>query len=329
MAMKLDRIIGMAAAACLLAAGLGFAEPGETAEKAFRLRMQGKTDEALELLEEDIAANPSHAGSHYELSRVKFYLRDFDGTQAAIGKAVEIDPNNANYHYFAGLAAAYGVVDAAHHDDQDKMKEYGLRAISELEDALRIEPGLDQARCFLVQQLSVMGPELGLETPGAEEHVRFLEEKDPVMGAKARSNLIDDQQKKELWEKILAEHGESAVACYEVGSAFIDLNEIDRAADCIDKAIALEPDRYYILLRLATAYAMKDDWDKAQALAERYLGLDPPVPLQAYASGYLAQIHRHGGRQDLGTEFMAKALALDPHVWQTVMPPPEELFTSP
>lgn len=325
--MKHHRIIWITAAACLLVGGLGFTEPADKAEEAFQLRMQAKTDEALQLLEEDLGVNPGNALSFFEMFRTKFYLLDFEGMSDAIGKAVEIEPDNAEYHYFAGMAAAYSLIDAAHHEDRDRMMECGRRAISELEASVRVDPDLHAARCFLVQQLTVLEPELGLDASAAEEHVRVLEEKDPVMGAKARSNLIDEAWKRELWEDILAVHGDEAPACYEAGSAFIDLGDLPRAVECIDKALELDPDRFYILLRLAVAYAMKNEWDQARAVTERYIRLDPPVPLKAYANFYLGQISKRTGKPAEGKELMEKAVAMDPHVWQTFMPPPEELFT--
>ena len=244
-------------------------------------------------------------------------------------KAVEIEPDNARYHYFAGMAAAYSLIDAAHHNDRDKMMECGLRTIFELEASVRVDPDLHDARCFLVQQLTVLEPELGLDSSGAEEHVRVLEEKDPVMGAKARSNLIDEAWKRELWEDILAEHGDEAPACYEAGSAFIDLGDLPRAVECIDKAINLDPDRFHILPRLAVAYAMKKDWVQARAVTERYIRLDPPIPLKAYAFFSLGQISKRTGKPTEGKKLIEKAVAMDPHVWKTFMAPPEELFTGP
>ncbi len=328
--MKHHRIIWITAATCLLAAGLGFTEPADRAEEAFQLRMQARTDEALQLLEKDLAANPRNARSLFEMSRTKLYLMDFDGMSEAIGKAVEIEPENAAYHHFAGLFTAYSLIDAAHHNDEEKMRECGQRVISELEAAVRVDPDLHDARCLLVQQLTDgVGPELGLDASAAEEHVRVLEEKDPVMGAKARSNLLDDAWKRELWEDILAEHGDEALACYEAGFAFIDLGDLPRAADCIDKAIKLDPARYYILLRLGTAYAIEKEWDRAREVIERYIRLNPPVPLKAFAFWYLGQIGKRSGKPAEGRKFMDKAVAMDAHLWKTFMPPPEVLFTKP
>ena len=325
--MKHHQIIWVTAAACLLAAGLGFAELGDKAEEAYKLRMQGKTDEALTLLEEDLSANPDNARSLFEMFRTKLYLMDFEGMSDAIGKAVEIDPDNADYHYFAGMAAAISLIDAAHHQDRERMMECGRRAISELEASVAADPDHHSARCFLVQQMTVLEPELGLDASGAEEHVRVLEGKDPVMGAKARSYLIEEAWKRELWEEILAEHGDEALACYEAGEAFIDLGDLERASDCIDKAIKLDPERVYILLRLGLAYAMKEDWGQAKELTQRYIRLDPPVSLKAFAFDRLGRISQRTGKSAEAKKLMEKAVAMDPHVWQTFMPPPEELFT--
>lgn len=325
--MKHIRTIGITVAAFLLVAGLGFSESGDVPTKAFQLRLQGKTDEALKLLEEDLAANPGHAQGYFELARTHFYLLDFKAVETAIDQAVAIAPDQAEYHYFAGMSAAYSVIDAAHHDDQDRMKKCQGKAISELEAAVKLDPDYHDARFFLVILMSEMGEEIEVEASVVEGHVLILEEKDPIWGAKARSNLVDEKQKRVLWDNLLAEQGDNAQACYEAGSAFIDLGDLDRATECINKAIELDPERTHILLRLGNAYVMSNDLAKAAVNVERYLGFDHPVPLRAWALATLGRIRQRMGNADEGQVMIDQALALDPHLWKTFMPPPEELFT--
>ena len=82
-------------------------------QKAFQLRMDGKSAEAKALLEKLVAEKPRNAAAHYELARTKYYmgLGNFipDGTMKDVGlsieKAMEMDPGNANYALFAGHAA--------------------------------------------------------------------------------------------------------------------------------------------------------------------------------------------------------------------------------
>jgi tetratricopeptide (TPR) repeat protein len=327
--MKHLSLIRVTAVAFLLTFGPGFAGSGDVAEQAFQLRIQGKTDQAIQLLQEDLAVHPDKASTLFELARTQFYLMKFEEAEDTIGRAVLASADLAPYHYFAGMTAAYSLIDAAHKGDENRMKECGGRIISELETAVKIDPENHQARGLLVQQLLVMEPDQGRDEALAEEHARVLEAQDPVWGAKARSNLVDEKQKKELWTSIMADHGDNAQACYEAGEAFIDLGDLDSATDCINKAIQLDPERTQILLRLANAYVMSDDLDQAAGNAERYLGYKHPVPMRAWALAYLGRIRQRMGNADEGQKMVDQALALDPHLWRTFMPPPEVLFETP
>jgi len=297
--------------------------------EAFDLRMEGRTDEAIRVLEADFAAEPGGSLAFYEMARVRLYLLDFSACLAAIDRAVALDPDNPRYLFLAGFAATYGVIDAAHHQDQEKMKEMGRRAIRDMEEAVKADPDLHEARFLLVQQLTNMAPELGLDTSGKEDQIRILEEKDPIWGAKARGLELDKEARLAQWETLLAEHEDEARAWYEAADSFIDLADLDRASECLDRAIALDPYHFYLLLRLSNAYAMKQDWSQATAAVERYLGFDTPRPLEAWAVGHLGQIKKGQGDQVAGRKLVAKAETLDPHVWKTFMPPPEILFTVP
>lgn len=303
--------------------------PVGIAREACDLRLAGKVDEAVRRLEAGLAADSTQAALLYELSRTRMFLMDFEGMQSAIEKAVALAPDNADYHYFAGMATAYSLINAAHQGREEQMKQLAGRIIDELESAVRCDPDHLEARCMLVQQFSVMAEDMGWDMQRAEEHARILEGKDPVMGAKARANLIPEDQRAPLWEKVVREHADRSPAWYEGGSGFIDVGNLIRAAECIDKALAMNPGRFDILLRLSTAYAMTGDWDRAEATVRRYIGMAPPLPLEAFAWARLGQIAQQKGNRDEGGELMGKASAMDPHLWRGFMPPPEVIFVRP
>jgi tetratricopeptide (TPR) repeat protein len=328
---------------CALSVGLADASSLEVAQAAFDLRMVGKVDEAVQRLEEGLAADSTQAILFYELSRARLSLMDIEGMQEAVDEAVTLEPENADYHYFAGLASTYSLINAAHHEQQEMMKHFGERTIGELEAALRCNPDHREARCTLVQRISAMAEDMGWDAARAEEHTRILEKADPVMGARARSNLIPESQQADLWEKVIREHPDQPSAWYEAGGGFLnaslaaqqggvpspDLGHLNRASECIDKAIEMNPQRFYILLQLSTAFAMAREWDRAQSIIQRYISLNPPLPLKAYAVARLGQIKQQRGDVSGGTELMSKAMEMDPHLWRGFMPPPEEILSRP
>jgi cytochrome c-type biogenesis protein CcmH/NrfG len=101
-------------------------------QDAYTLRMQGQTDEAKAILEDALSTDPDNAIALYELSRTQLYLMDFNGMQNSIVHAVRLDPENAQYHFFAGRASIYAMIDAAHKQNKDAMRGYSLKAIQEL-----------------------------------------------------------------------------------------------------------------------------------------------------------------------------------------------------
>jgi tetratricopeptide (TPR) repeat protein len=178
-----------------------------------------------------------------------------------------------------------------------------------------------------VEISSNLAANMGGDPSRAEEHTKFLEEKDPICGARARSALISEKKTMDLWEKILEEHQDVARAHAEAARIFIPLGEIERARNCVDKALEIDRESNYILLNLATAYASAKQWKKAKDTIERYLEYDPPVALKAFAYARLGLIERGMGNEEKGEELLKRAREMDRHVWITFMPPPEEIFT--
>jgi tetratricopeptide (TPR) repeat protein len=301
-------------------------DPYTIATRAFELRLAGQVDEAVQMLETGLTEHAQAGVLHYELARARLFLLDIAGMQGEAEAAVRCEPDNNEFRYFAAMASGYSLIDAAHREDKDRMKAMGRKIIDQLETILQADPDHHQARYFLVQQSVETAPEVGVEVGNPEVHVDLLEEKDPILGAKARCCLVGEQEQRKIWKRILADYPEDSRALVEVAEGLIMVGELDLATACLDKAIQKNKQNCYGLLRLGLAFAMQEDWDRAVELTQRYLQLEPPIALKAFATGRLAMIHHRMGEQDRGRELMTEARELDPHVWQTVMPPPQEIF---
>jgi tetratricopeptide (TPR) repeat protein len=225
------------------------------------------------------------------------------------------------------MAAAYAVIDAAHHGDQERMKELGRESLDQLHAILASDPDHGRARFFLVQLSADMAPELGLEVEDPELHIAVLAAQDPILGTKARCCLVDEAQQRELWGKVLAAHPDDGRALSEAAAGLIQAGDLELAEKCLDEAIAKDGRKAYGLLGLGLAHFMREDWDRAEALTRRYLDTDPPLALKAYATERMGMIRRRMGDSEGAQRLRAAARELDPHVWPTVMPPPEEIFT--
>lgn len=302
-------------------------DPHAIATSAFEQRMAGQVEEAVKTLEEGLAEHPEAGVLHYELARTRLLLLDIPGMHEEAQAAVQAAPANNDYRYFASMASGYALIDAAHHQDRERMKTMGQESFDQLEAILASDPDYNQARYFLVQLSVDMAPEVGIEVEDPETHVAILEEKDPVLGAKARCCLVDPEQQVELWKKVLADHPGDCRALTEAAEGLIMADELDLAEKCLDQAIAKDKESCYGLLRLGQAYAMKQDWDRSLALTRKYLDTEPPLALEAYATWRMGKLRQLKGDREEGRALMDKAREMDPHVWPTVMPPPKEIFT--
>jgi tetratricopeptide (TPR) repeat protein len=303
------------------------ADPQAIAAKAFDLRLVGQVDEAIQMLEAGLKEHPDAGVLHYELARARLYLLEIEDMFATAEAAVRCEPENNDYRYFAAMAAGYALIDAAHHQDRERMKTMGEHCFEHLEAILATDPDDNRARCFLVELNVEMAPQIGREVSGNEEHVKLLEQKDAVLAAKARSFLVGEEEAVEIWKELVAEHPDDCRALAEAADGLILAGELDLARDCLDKAMDKDKTYCYGLLRLGLAHVMSGDVEGALQLTDRYLDTRPPVALEAFAIGRKGVIHRRNGNHDLGRKLVAEAEELDPHVWLTVMPPPREIFT--
>jgi len=322
-------IAGGAILLLVVATATAAENPNTIAEKAYELRLAGQVEEAVQQLEAGLVEQPQAAVLHYEMARAKLYLFDFPSMQREAEAAALNEPENPKYHYFAAIASCYSLIDAAHHQDEGRMKTLGRHAIDELEAALASDPDYHQARFELVRLSVEMAGDVGVKVDDTEPHVRLLEEKDPVLGAKARCCLVDEKEKKKIWDKILTDYPEDSRALFEAAEGLIEVGDLERASECLDKAIRKNRENCYGLLRLGMAYSIQEDWDRAMGLTQRYLLLKPPIALKAFAMDRLGRIHSRMGDEAKSRELIQNARELDPHVWQTFMPPPQEIFVSP
>eukprot|EP00966_Prymnesium_polylepis_P305740 7065112-Prymnesium_polylepis.1 len=90
---------------------------GESAAALFAkgaaLMAQKKWAEAVEMLRSAVAKDEGLTGAWTELGRGLFYLKDYDGAEAAARRALEIDPMSSAAH------ARLGAVAGDHRKDHD------------------------------------------------------------------------------------------------------------------------------------------------------------------------------------------------------------------
>jgi len=65
---------------------------------------QNRYDEAQRLIDEALKENDKGAEAHFAKGKLGVYRKDYAAAVPALERAIELDPNNAYAHYYAGIA---------------------------------------------------------------------------------------------------------------------------------------------------------------------------------------------------------------------------------
>lgn len=326
----------------LLCCGKGSA-PTDTAQKAFEMRMSGKADDAKALLDKAISENPQDAAAHYELARTLLHmglgkgLEIFDYIKQAnesIEKAVEIDPGNVIYRFFAarvGFMQAY----AALQGDEAAASESIGKLNGLCEAILKIKPDYNEARLFLVEINGVLPGNLGADSSKAEMYAGQLEEADPVLGAKARAFLLSEgTDLVEYWQKIVDDNPGNVNALEELGRTCLrtgkgeeGINYLEEvfSADSTRNIVLLDIARYHIMGGMRNAEMRAELAPLAEEALNRYLATDPVQPLKAYATGLKSRIKYETDKEE-SEKLSEEASTLDPYYSRAFGVPTLDLF---
>ena len=338
--LKIALLILVAAAAFALIAhrALGQASPPiHVADQAYALRMAGRLDDARHLLLEAIKADPANAMAQFELARVQFYAQDLAAAQMAIDTATKAQPNNARYHYWAGLIATYRGIRAHAQSGTAKVSAVDCfkTAIAAFEQAVALKSDFHKARLRLIETYVGLPAGFGRDRTKAQQHVDEMERQDVVPGVVGQSIVMSDDAAENVlpaWRKIITEHANDANAHEGFARALMRVGRIDEAIRHFDKAIELDSNRSVNLLDVARYHVLKErDHKRAEQMVQRYLDSDrsPPRPMRAYATFMLARIALMQGDEARANELMAESKQLDPHGWTTLRQPPQDLFVTP
>ncbi|MGA2171622.1 MAG: tetratricopeptide repeat protein [Sedimentisphaerales bacterium] len=353
MAAKKTALAGLCVVVMLGLCVLAGAAKGETDSKnvaadAYKLRMQGKVDDARALLEQAIQENPHNASAHYELARTKFYMalhpdpqsrEDRIGeAQKSIEKAIENDPNNVIYPFFEGHIALLQAYPSWMQDQPDTKEKMG-RVCEAFESALKLKPDYRQAMLYLVEIYGTLSEDKGGDKSKAEQYAKKLEGMDEVFGAKARWILMPkDPNRVEYWQKVMKNHESNTDVLEEMGKAYLSADNVNDAVLCFEKAIKIDPAKSYLFLDLSiyhtwAAMAARDNAELRQkaitageAAVTRYLDSNPVLPMRAYALGVQYKYKSHSEHKEGADDILKKARELDPYFSMMTGAPNPDLF---
>ncbi len=312
--------------------------------KAYDLRMQGKVDEALTLLDSILANDSTNAMAYYELSRVKLYMLtgggdvSIDDILASVDKATLYDPENVIYAYAKAtdnfLNAYISMM-----KNQDDVADAVEKTCQAFQHVLELKSDYPEAMLYLVEIYGLLPPEMGGDSIKAVYYVELLEETDDYYAAKAMLDM-NEVDEVTFWKEYLSSHGTTADVLKEIGIAYLYQEDPEQAEDYFNQAMLLDSTQNILLLDLARyyMYQVMQNRELADSLlpisadyTEQYLAGEPApvIPLQAYATGMLVKTKMFTGHKEEAEKLMEKAKSLDPYFSRASGIPSQSLFEPP
>ena len=315
-------------------------------QKAYELRMNGKTDQAKALLEDIIAKDSTNAMAHYELARIKHYMF-VGGGNAKIGdiiysidKACAIDPNNVIYAYYKAVAYFLNAFSSMQHE-QEKVKGHISETCLEFEKVLKLKPDYHEAMLYLVEIYGMLPKEMGGDSLKGIAYAEKLARMNSYFGAKAKAALAPESTDLvRFWENLLASDKKNPELLMEAGKACLVKDDPQKAEKYFNEVRTFDPAKNVLMLDLARYHIMKVMQNKdlaktelpiAKKFLERYLKClpEPVVPLKTYTMGLLVRSDMMLGNQAQADKLMNEAKSLDPYFSRASGVPTLLLFDPP
>ncbi|MEN8118529.1 MAG: hypothetical protein ABFS16_16215 [Bacteroidota bacterium] len=293
---------------------------------AYKLRTQGKVDEAKAMLLSILEEDSTIAMAHFELARTLNYMNMMGSDEAtnALKQAKKLEPDNVIYAYGYARNCFLEAYKAMQMGGGD-VNKWITKTCDEFKNVLDLESGYPEALMYLVEIYGMLPENMGGDKAKAEEYTRQLESTDKFFGAKARLVMMPEgTDMVEYWNKYIAENGEDCKSLKELGVASLFADDIDGAKKSFEKAMAINKSQNIRILDLARFHMMKvmqnqdaagEELPKAKEYVEQYLNSKPePIPpLHAYALGMMVKIKMFSGNQEEGEKLMEEAKSLDPY----------------
>ncbi len=327
---KMIGIIGLGMLVSLFCVGYADEPSGMSVpQKAFRLRLDGKSQQAKEMLSGYLKEHPDDMSAQFEYSRVLAYLFDLESAEKHAALAVKLAPDNPRYHCWRGMCATYLYIDQAHHKgnlDPTIVK----RAIAEFQQAVELKPDYHHARFLLINLLSNNPPEQGGDRKQAGEHTEYLMETDLDYGLQATVIVNGGKSldwKIEQYQDALSKEPDNAGLHAGIALLYSDSGQTEKSQEHVNKALQRDEQKKDVLLDIAFQLAMKKQYESAKVSVQRYLDLasDESAAMRAFALFYRAKIEKMSGNPN-ADEILRKVKQTDPDVWMTMKAPPAMLF---
>jgi tetratricopeptide (TPR) repeat protein len=290
----------LAAAILLLACGAAGADARGDAIRAFEQRQDRA---ALEQFEALAKAAPGHAELQNYLGRARLRLGQVEPAVTALERAVELAPDNSQYHLNASAGLGQQVQLVGMFKKMSiggKVKQHMLRAVELAPESVPAREALMQ---FYAQAPGIAGGDMKL----AQKQVDVVMPINASAGLRMQALLTRLQKKPEAeqaaaWEKALAADDPEGRARFAYALLLQDAKRWDEAFAQLDTLARLRPTAPGVKYQFGRAAALSGQRvAEGEAALKAYLETGPKAdndPGRDAAHWRLGMLHEKSGRKD-------------------------------
>lgn len=322
---------------------------GSVPQDTYQLRVNGKADQAREMLQQHLKRDSTDASAWFELARTghhiflgqgQFAAEEWNEVKGMAKKAVKYAPENEVYAYYYAYCSFFDAFISMMRQQADVTEKITI-ACDAFNAVLAVNPRCYEAKLYLIDIYGLLPAEMGGDRAKAEVIAGDMKTGDRTYYAMAQAKLMPDTSDMVLyWQKVGQETGMNAGVMEELGRAYLLKSDSENGTDYFKKAIEADHSRSHLTMNLVRYHLMSAQQDPATKeahlkiandLANEYLKTcaDSVASLKAYTLSTLAMISMFAGNQDAGDAYREQANAIDPYYSKASGMAPDMLYCAP
>jgi tetratricopeptide (TPR) repeat protein len=288
------------------------AEAPEPVDAGAQMFDEGRYEEARAYYEGVLQTDSTDVDAVIYMGRIALRQDDYDGAIVWMEKALALEPESSNVHYWAATAYVVKLQRDNAFQLLDPVKTH-------INTAVELDSTNVEARMFLAGFLMNAPPFAGGSMEKAKEQADIIVGLDPFRGQLFWAELYKKEKKFDeaalAYEAAAAADPDSPDPYYLLGMMYQGNEQFDQAFAAFERALDVDPDATASLYQVGrTGVKSGENVDRAIEALRQYLRTDPPPgqPTLANAHWRLGQLYELKGDLDKARAQFEAALALDP-----------------
>lgn len=291
--------------------------------KAYELRMDGHTEEAINVLSKIITSDSTNALAHFEIAR----SLENDKKTDHIIKALDYDPKNLVYRFYQANLHMLEAYKAMKTNNKELITNNLNLCTETLKSILAIKPDCKESLLFLIDIYGSLPEDMGGNMDMAKTYIKTLKSVDPLYAAQGELILKSKEPDFDIvnhWKTYIDTNGDSNEALVKLGKAYLMTDNRVKAKECFNKVIKRDPEQVILHLDVARAHLYKamrggdkhdEELNKFKENVHLYLNtpVKKPKLIEAWCYGWLGMVEGRLGNNKLADEYIAKAEKLIPN----------------